>query len=250
MSEVEVLNLIFAYEPEKIVLENINLQIPERDLVAVIGPNGGGKSTLFRLILGLLKPLQGKVLISGQHHQLRTDLVGYVPQNSKSNHHFPIKVGDVVALGSDESRRWGWGFSKEVKERSNQVLEEVGLSDFKNRSWQALSGGERQRVLIARAMMSKPRLLLLDEPSANLDLQSKTKLYDLLHRVNENTTVLVSTHDLGLVPHIAKSVATVNHFLHYHPRPEITDLALYVMCGSDVDHHCPLPEMTTLAAAS
>ena len=134
MSEVEVLNLIFAYEPEKIVLENINLQIPERDLVAVIGPNGGGKSTLFRLILGLLKPLQGKVLIKGQHHQLRTDLVGYVPQNSKSNHHFPIKVGDVVALGSDGSRRWSWGFSKEVEERSNQILEEVGLSDFKNRS--------------------------------------------------------------------------------------------------------------------
>ena len=152
----------------------------------MIGPNGGEKSTLFRhLILGLLKPLQGKVLIKGQHHQLHTDLVGYVPQNSKSNHHFPIKVGDVVALGSDESRRWGWGFSKEVEERSNQILEEVGLSDFKNRSWQALSGGRRQRVLIARAMMSKPRLLLLDEPSANLNLQSKTKVYDLLHRVNE-----------------------------------------------------------------
>ena len=100
MSEVGVLNLIFAYEPEKIFLENINLQIPERDLVAVIGPNGGEKSTLFRLILGLLKPLQGKVLIKGQHHQLHTDLVGYVPQNSKSNHHFLIKVGDVVALGS------------------------------------------------------------------------------------------------------------------------------------------------------
>ena len=113
-----------------------------------------------------------------------------------------------------------------------------------------MSGGERQRVLIARAMMSKPRLLLLDEPSANLDLASKTKLYDLLHRVNENTTVLVSTHDLGLVPHIAKSAVTVNHFLHHHPKPEITDLALHVMCGSDVDHHCPLPEMTTLAAAS
>ena len=129
-------------------------------------------------------------------------------------------------------------------------MEEVDLLDFKNRSWQALSGGERQRVLIARGMMSKPRLLLLDEPSANLDLASKTKLYDLLHRVNENTTVLVSTHDLGLVPHIAKSVVTVNHFLHHHPKPEITDLALHVMCGSDVDHHCPLPEMTTLAAAS
>ena len=129
-------------------------------------------------------------------------------------------------------------------------MEEVDLSDFKNRGWRALSGGERQRVLIARAMMSKPRLLLLDEPSANLDLASNTKLYDLLHRVNENTTVLVSTHDFGLVPHIAKSVVTVNHFLNYHPKPEITDLALHVMCGSDVDHHCPLPEMTNLAAAS
>ncbi len=181
---------------------------------------------------------------------MRTDLVGYVPQNSKSNHHFPIKVGDVVSLGSEESGKWGWEFSREVRERSEQVLEEVNLADFKNRSWQALSGVERQRVLIARAMMSKPRLLLLDEPSANLDLTSKTKLYDLLHRINENTTGLVSTHDLGLLPHIAKSVVTVNHFLHYHPKPEITDLALHVMCGSDVDHHCPLPEMTTLAAAS
>ena len=250
MKEVELKGVQFGYDSKKIVLEKIDLAIPNKDLVAVIGPNGGGKSTLFRLILGLLKPLQGEVLVKGQHPQMRSDLVGYVPQNSKSNHHFPIKVGDVVSLGSEESGKWGWGFSKEVRERSEQVLEEVDLSDFKNRSWQALSGGERQRVLIARAMMSKPRLLLLDEPSANLDLASKTKLYDLLHRVNENTTVLVSTHDLGLVPHIAKSVVTVNHFLHYHPKPEITDLALHVMCGSDVDHHCPLPEMTTLAAAS
>ena len=93
-------------------------------------------------------------------------------------------------------------------------MEEVDLSDFKNRSWQALSRSERQRVLIARAMMSNPRLLLLDEPLANLNLPSKTKLCDLLHRVNENTTVLVSTHVLGLVPHIVKSVVTVNHFLH------------------------------------
>ena len=113
-----------------------------------------------------------------------------------------------------------------------------------------MSGDERQRVLIARAMMSKPRLLLLDEPSANLDLASNTKLYDLLHRVNENTTVLVSTHDFGLVPHTAKSVVTVNHFLHYHPKFKITDLELHVMCGSDVYHHCPLSDMTTLAAAS
>ena len=190
------------------------------------------------------------MLIKGQHHQQRTDLVGYVTQNSKSNHHFPIRVGDVVALNNNESRRWGWCFSKEVEERPNQILEEVDLSDFKNRSWQASSGGRVQQVLIARAMVSKLRLLLLDEPSANLNLQSKTKLYDLLHRVNEKTTVLVSTHDLGLVPHIAKSVATVNHFLHYYPRPEITDLALHVMCGSDEDHHCSLPEMTNLVAAS
>ena len=179
---------------------------------------------------------------------MRTDLVGYVLR-IQIEPTFSYKGGDVVALGSEESGTWGWGFSKEVRERSEQVLEDVDLSDFKNRSWQALSGGERQRVLIARAMMSKPRLLLLDEPSANLDLASKTKLYDLLHRVNENTTVLVSTHDLGLVPHIAKSVVTVNHFLHHYPKPR-SDLALHVMCGSDVDHHCPLPEMTTLAAAS
>ena len=98
-------------------------------------------------------------------------------------------------------------------------------------------------------MMSKPRLLL-DESSADLAILSKKKLYDLLHQVNENTTVLVSTHDLGLIPQIAKSVVTVNHFLHYHPKPEITDLALHVMCGSEVDHHCSLPEMTTLAAAT
>ena len=81
-----------------------------------------------------------------QHSQMRTDLVRYVPQNSKSKHHFPIKVDDVLALGSKEGGRWGWGFSKEVRERSMQVLEKVDLSDFKNRSWQALSGGERQRV--------------------------------------------------------------------------------------------------------
>ena len=99
-------------------------------------------------------------------------------------------------------------------------------------------------------MMSKPRLLLLDKPSANLDLQSNTKLYDLSHRLNKNTTDLVSTHGLGLVPHIARSVATVNHFLHYHPKTEITDLTLHRMCGFDVDHHCPLPEVTALAAAS
>ena len=109
---------------------------------------------------------------------------------------------------------------------------------------------ECQQILIARAMMSKSRLLLLDELSTDLDRSSKTKLCDLLNRVNENTTALVCTQDLGQVPLIAKSVVTVNPFLHYNPKPDITDLALHVMCISDVDHHCPLPEMTNFAATS
>lgn len=250
MLDVELTQVRFAYDSQNLVLEDANLNIQARDLVAVIGPNGGGKSTLFKLILGLLAPQRGKVRIFGKEATTNQARVGYVPQVSSASQHFPIRVAEVVALGSEESRRWRLGFSAQVRERAEAALEEVGMIEFRHRSWQALSGGQRQRVLVARALMSQPKLLLLDEPTANLDLQSKTQLYELLHRLNEQTTILVSTHDLGLVPHIAKSVATVNHFLHYHPQPKITEQALHVMCGASVDHQCPVSTATHLAAAS
>jgi zinc transport system ATP-binding protein len=238
MWAVELQRVHFAYTPEQPVLEDVTLRVGQQDFVAVLGPNGGGKSTLFRLILGLLAPKSGSIRVLNALPGQAAGRIGFVPQAHGGAQQFPIEVQEVVALGSAEARTWGWGFSRNTKRKAEEMLERVGVSELRRRRWAALSGGQRQRVLIARALMSDPAVLLLDEPTASLDVNAKEQLYALLGELNRDKTLLVITHDLSMVPHVAKSIATVNRKLHFHPRPEINEQVLHAMCSHELPQVC------------
>ena len=222
---IELQGVDFAYGREP-VLSGVNLSVSAGDFVALLGPNGGGKTTLVRICLGLLKPDSGSVKILGRDasHGLGSVLgrVGYVPQEIKTNQDFPITAWDLVLTGrlTPGARRRGW--SKEDRAAAQKALERVGLWSRRNWRLGGLSGGQRQRVMIARALACGPELLFLDEPTASVDSNWQTRLYELFRDLTQKATVVMVSHDLTAVSSYVKSVACVNRLVHYHPRPEIT----------------------------
>jgi len=226
MNAIEVNNLSFAYGNSKI-LDKVNLEIEEHDFVAIIGPNGGGKSTLMKLIVGLLKPAEGYVKLFGEKVPSRKVPVGYVPQNTSRNLEFPITVGECVALGKIGLK----AKSREVAD----ALAKVRLEGFLDRRMGELSGGERQRVLIARALVCNPRILFLDEPSNNIDAAGQENLYNLLEEFSKTMTIVIVTHDLMALSHKVRSVVCVNRSVHYHEGSGLTQQMITDTYGCDVD---------------
>lgn len=226
MYAVEIKNLSFGYNRNP-VLTDVNLGIEENDFVAIIGPNGGGKSTLMRLMVGLLKPTTGDVRLFGEKVPTRKVAVGYVPQNTNKNLDFPITVGECVALGK-------LGLSPKSEEVKN-ALDRVKFGNSLDRRLGELSGGERQRVLIARSLVCKPKILFLDEPSNNIDVAGLESLYNLLAEFSENMTIAIVTHDLMALSHKVKSVVCVNHSVHYHEGASLTEEMLHSTYGCEVD---------------
>ena len=237
-------NVDFSYDgSEELVLENINLIVDKGDFACVVGPNGGGKTTLLRLILGLNKPLRGKVSIFGQSPEQVRERIGYVPQFSKFDSNFPVSVLDVVLMGCLCKSFWWGRYSKEQTQSAIEALETVGLSDFIHRSFADLSGGQKQRALIARAIMSQPDLLLLDEPTASVDIHGTEHFYKMFAEMNKKFTILIVSHDIGFVSSHVKSVICVRKTLQIHPVSELTGESLQKMYGLDVhlirhDHRC------------
>jgi zinc transport system ATP-binding protein len=233
----------FAYEGENLVLEQINLSIPRGEFACIVGPNGGGKTTLLKLILGLLKPTAGKVEIFGYPPHESLDKIGYVPQQSHFDSSFPVSLTDVVLMGCLNNKfRWG-SYSAEQKDRARSVIEEVGLTDFADHGFAELSGGQRQRALVARAMVSKPELLLMDEPTSNIDVQGTDQLYRLFEELNKKFTIIMVSHDIGFVSKRVKSVICVRKNLQVHPVSELTGETMLDLYGSSVrairhDHRC------------
>lgn len=242
MNVVDIKNLSFAYDGVP-VLENVNLAVPEQDFVTIVGPNGGGKTTLLKLLLGLLEPDRGTVEVFGTTPARARSRIGYVPQYFRFDLAFPIKVLDVVLMGRFGHRyRFGW-FGKSDKDRASAALAEVGLTGLENRRFATLSGGQRQRVLIARALAAEPDLLLLDEPTSNMDAVIQEELQELLARLNERHTLLMVTHDIAFVATHVKSVACVNRRLVLHPTSELTQDVVCDLYGRDMrlirhDHRC------------
>ena len=210
MSILEVKNLSFKYD-ETNVLEDINLSIGRNDFLAIIGPNGGGKSTLLKLILGLKKTKKGII-----EHSLNIDDLGYVPQNTNLNTSFPITALDVVLMGHKPSKKSIFGYSKEDKACALGSLKKVGMGEFANRRIGDLSGGQRQRVFIARALCCNPKIMLLDEPTASIDVKGQQEIYDLLKELNKSICIVVVSHDISVLLHYAKNVAHINKHLVYH----------------------------------
>ncbi|WDP93313.1 MAG: ATP-binding cassette domain-containing protein [Desulfobacter sp.] len=201
--------------------------------MAIIGPNGGGKSTLLKLILGLLTPDRGSIRVMGKPPRNNSAAVGYVPQNVHINERFPITALDVVLMGAPKSEK-----KDEARERAMATLSRLHMAGHAQKKIGQLSGGQRQRVFIARSLMTQTRLLLLDEPTASIDTKGQADFYELLEELNKDVAIVVVSHDLFIVSNYVKSVACVNQRLHYHPHEEITGSMMETMYACSVEDVC------------
>jgi len=207
---IEIKNLSFSYNRNKI-LEDINLKVYERDFFAVIGANGGGKSTLLKLILGLIPIQSGAIKIFGENLNRRNlHKVGYVPQNTNINTEFPIKVIEVVLMGHIGTKRPLFGYAKDEIRCAMGALAQVGMDKFADKRIGELSGGQRQRVMIARALCANPKILILDEPTASIDIEGQRRIYSLLKELNRSITVIVVSHDISVILEYANKIVHIN----------------------------------------
>lgn len=230
---LQVKNLSFGYTGD-LVLEDVDLTVAEGDFVGVIGPNGSGKTTLLRLILGLLGPTAGEIRVLGMSPVKARPLIGYVPQFVAFDTDFPISVLEVVLMGRLSKAPALGPYRKADRLAAEEALDMVSVADLTRRRLGNLSGGQRQRVLIARALVNKPKLLLLDEPTSNVDVAVEEDIYELLHRLNAQTTLVLVTHDLGFVSSHMNRVACLNRTLVCHPTGEITGAMINSLYGDKV----------------
>lgn len=193
MSLIDIKNLSLGYDGN-IVLKNVNLKIEENDFICVVGPNGSGKSTLIKGILGLTKPISGTITFNN----LKQNFIGYMPQETKVDSNFPASVLEIVLSGTLNKKSRSLFYTKEDKKLAIKNLKILGIENLKNKHFSELSGGQRQKVLLARSLCATSKLLILDEPSNNLDSKSKKNLYDILKNLNKNynITIIMITHDL------------------------------------------------------
>lgn len=231
---IRIKNLSVGYNNED-VIENIDCTIYTKDFFGIIGPNGGGKSTLLKAILGLLPPRSGSISIYGQSPQQGRKHIGYVPQYTQYDTHYPITVWEVVLMGRRSSRGLKPLYNQEDKQATQQALEKVDMYEYKNHHINNLSGGQRQRVYIARALVSNPKILLLDEPTANIDKTLQTHFYELLKNLNKDITIILVTHDIGIISSHVNRVACLNHYLYTHDDNTITEEMLEAAYNCPVD---------------
>ncbi|MBU2498425.1 MAG: ABC transporter ATP-binding protein [Proteobacteria bacterium] len=230
---IEFKNVWFSYERTE-VLRDISFSLSQGEFLGIIGPNGGGKTTLLKLMLGLLKPEKGEIRILGQEPNDASHRVGYVPQNTDFSQAFPISVMEVALMGRLSRARIGKRYSQEDREKVRNVLEKVGMWEYRLRPIGKLSGGQRQRVFIARALATDPEILFLDEPAASVDPEFQTDLYDFLKELNKTVTIVVITHDIGVVSSHMKSIGCVNKHFIFHEGGQITQEMI------DMAYQCPV----------
>jgi len=223
------------------VLQDISLEIYQDDFLGIIGPNGGGKTTLLKIILGLLEPQQGTVTVFGKPPREVRHLIGYVPQHAKVDTSVSACVLDIVLAGRICHSRWGFLYGRTDREKALAALRLTGTADLAHRRLATLSGGQRQRVLIARALAAEPKLLLLDEPTAGVDPYVEQNLTDLLHALNEQLPIVIVSHDIGFVSTHLKRVACLNRRLTVHSAAEVTRSTMAAFYGEHVHlvHHTP-----------
>jgi zinc transport system ATP-binding protein len=226
---IEVREVSFGYGAE-LVLEGVNLAIYPHDYLAILGPNGGGKTTLIKLLLGLLNPRSGSIV---DRLPDRPGKLGYVPQFSTFDRGFPLRVLEVVRMGRISRRGLLGPYNRDDQRAAEAMLERLHLADLARRPIRELSGGQMQRVLIARALVSEPAILFLDEPTASIDAESRETLRELLLELNQKIPIVVVTHDPTSIASAVRHVACVNRGLHYHH--ELTNEALEEAYGCPVE---------------
>ncbi len=234
---VEIQSLSVAYNGDN-VLKDVDLDIYENDFLGVIGPNGGGKTTLVKAILGLAKPVSGSI-------QLFFDKgsIGYMPQISRFDTKFPISVFDVVLSGMAGKGKLPGKLSKKGQNKAKELLEQMGVIHLRKKAIGELSGGEMQRVFLCRSLISQPELLILDEPNTYVDNQFERDLFNELKKLNDRMAIMLVSHDVGTIAYYIKTIACVNRKLHYHPSNIITekqlaayDCPLQIITHGDVPH--------------
>lgn len=246
---VELNGVNFSYNAGEPILTDVNLCLPSGSSMVILGPNGGGKTTLLRLILGLCSPQKGTITVHGGSPKKARDSIGYVPQYSTLNTALPASALDIVLMGAAESSLFygvRWKTDKESKQTAIQQLERVGLGGLERMQVAKMSGGQRQRVLIARALFGQavnpknmPYLLILDEPTANIDPQGKFCFYDFLQEVGEGLSMMVVSHDLSMVNSVFSNFAFINQSVNVFNASEITDDLFSQLFGSH-SASCPL----------
>lgn len=192
---ISIEKLFFSYD--SLILENVTLKIHEGELIGLIGPNGGGKTTLIKLILGLLEPQSGKIKVLGKKPKEVCTRIGYVPQFLNIDKSFPITVLELVLLGS--IFQYPLKFNKEDKERALHLLDQMGIVQLAKRRFGSLSGGETQRALIAKSLMADPEILILDEPTANVDSLQEQRIIEIILSLKKKKTILLVSHDLDII---------------------------------------------------
>ena len=250
---IEIKNLSAGYD-NRTVFHDVNLTIYERDFLGIIGPNGGGKTTLIKCILGLLKPTAGEILyhtdspspeVAGsQCLPLNTRLsMGYLPQYSSIDRKFPITVEEVILSGLSSQKPLASRFNARHREKARHVIARMGLEGMEQRAIGALSGGQLQRALLGRAIISDPQVVILDEPSTYIDKRFEARLYELLTEINEECAIILVSHDIGTVLQQVKSIACVNETLDYHPDTGVTEewLERNFNCPIELLGHGTLP---------
>ena len=218
---IDLKNVWAGYEDD-LILEDVNFKVYKGDYIGLIGPNGGGKTTLIRVILGLIKPLRGEVRVMGRSAQAGRRYIGYVPQVPSEDKVFPATVWDVVRMGRLGQKNLMRSYSKDDDRIVEEKMRWVGMLDYRDVAVGELSGGQRQRVHIARALATEPAILLLDEPTASVDPEASNNLYELLRRLNEKITILLISHDMTAISAYVKTIGCVNRRLVYNRQKEIT----------------------------
>ncbi len=235
MGKLFELRSVTAGYDRKIVLENINFTVNEGDFVGIIGPNGGGKTTLLKIILGILKPFSGSVIYN-ENLLKRTD-IGYLPQMSLVDISYPLTVTDVVLSGLMMHKGVHAKMTRADRERASLIIREMGLEGFEKSTLSELSGGQLQRVFLGRALIGNPVMLILDEPDNFVDTSFESEFYEKLHSLNEKIAILLASHDVGTISAYVKSYACVNRKLHYHPSNILTSEHLKA-------YECPIQLVT------
>jgi zinc transport system ATP-binding protein len=231
---IRIENLSFDYGDHR-ALEDINLTVYDDDFLGIIGPNGGGKSTLLKIILGLLIPTGGTISLFDKNPKEGRKYVGYVPQYTLVDRNFPINVEQVILSGrighTDFLRR----YSEADRKIAGKAMNIMGIEDIRNIQIGKLSGGQLQRVLIARALATEPKLLLLDEPTSNIDVQAETDFYDFLHELSEKMAIILVTHDTGAISSHVKTIGCINKTLHYHGEKNIPPKVFEKLYGCPIE---------------
>ena len=240
-SIIDVENVTFSYGNAP-VLERVNLQVREGEFLGIVGPNAGGKSTLLKVILGLLQPQSGRARVLGRRPRQASRMIGYVPQYPSFPRDFPITVEQAVLLGRLGVKQsghwlgaiWPSVLGKADRQAARRALREVEADDLADRQIASLSGGQLQRVLMARALVSDPKILILDEPTANIDQRLEGEIFDLLNAFNTRMTILVVSHDIAFISSYVGRVACINRTLVCHGTDAVDGQVIQDLYGEDV----------------